>query len=164
MNTKQMILLEQLVQDFYKSQKKVYNIVFEKNGFLYTGNFLKKDSEGDNYVEYSGNSAMQPAFNFFKNGQSNKQLELTIDFNKALGLNINGTKARREDVASRPHLILEAAFKIVSQINPDDYLNDSYIFPPVIYNLKFLNTGKELDFYLIHDEFIKPVSLVEEKN
>lgn len=159
MNTKQMILVEHLINEFFRYKKdNQYKLIFTVDGHITTGSFLRKDEKGISYAECNEYYYLEKTTDIFQSQQEDKRRSLREKLLNELNYNILGL----DFLTTRPDLILASASKVVSQINPDEYLKEDLKFLPYIYNFKDIGSGKTFDYYLIHDEVIKPVSLVIE--
>lgn len=165
-------LLDKTIQDLYGDSylEKQYQLVFELGGTFYTGKFLRETlnrSTNKKYIEQFNNLSTGKAekiYDLFKFSEEKDDNGKKISMNQKLRENFREFSGIETDLVEKSllkarHLFLENLISFISSLNPDEYLNDQLDFRSVIYNLRTIDETCYLEFYLMKDQKITPVSI-----
>jgi len=162
MGYKHMIMIEHLVETILNSfSAKQYKTVFKIENSFYSGNFLKQDEYRRDYAyTYSPIMGHKKEINVFSIDNIDKKQEVrSAYFEFVFGPNKNPYNNSLDSYASNPEAVFRHIVEFAYQYEKD-FLNPKINFD-CIYNLENLDTKRKFDFYLLSDENITPVSIVE---
>lgn len=174
MKLKEMILIELLLDRLGSriDPNKNYQLVFELNEVLYTGNFVEEETDSNKkYVrdfDELSFTAIEPNYHLYQPSIGTDRggdIRLIIDFIDSLNISDSQRTSHVKDLAKVNHLLLQKIKEFISESDPNNYLSDKIDFANVIYNLKSLDENINLDFYIVDEEKdnITLVSLKEDK-
>lgn len=157
MNYKQMILTDFLLNNILSITE--FDLVFEMDNKLYTGDFTKKNSNG------------YPTVDFFSSGygfdinesilDSAKRKELRSGFfNYTFGENSQyGNRVVEQYTQKMYHLILKDITGYIFSLEKN-YFDEDIVIPEVIQNLKNIETKQYFEHYLVLGKEFNPVSFI----
>ncbi|MGX7393992.1 hypothetical protein [Carnobacterium mobile] len=158
-----MILAEHMVRTIInKHGKQKFNMLFKMDGILYTGQFLRyEDYEQPHTLRFNamwGYDKNHDAFTI--EHSSTLQTIRSSFFEFAFGPEKSG--ANVESYVAYPDLVLRDIISFVEQYDAE-FLNPIVKDTNCIYNLKNINTGMTIDFYMLSEENMFPVSLIKQE-
>lgn len=163
MDYTKMILTEHLVKTIinrHSNQK--FDLIFRIDTSFYTGRFINRDEQDRDYTlaynSWSGYDKNYSIFNIDYSSTIQKIRSSFFDFT----FGPEKDSVNMENYISNPEAVLRNIINFVEQYD-SEFLNPIVKDKKSIYNFNNINTGKSLDFYLLSDENMFPVSLIKQE-
>lgn len=162
-NYKQMILVHHLIETtINRESDKNYQMLFKVDDSLFSGNILQQKSGNygfkRSFVSVFDRFLVVEQSNFFSPENGGMDNVLRESFFKEYNLDDNSYPV----LLRYPHLIFSKIVDLVSKIdNVDEYFTKNFEIPSMLYDLTNLDTKQTFDFYLLNNEILNPVTLIE---